>query len=194
MSKTPKKRILYSNYDISETFNDAAHYLLEEYGEDNDWNTIADIPENDIWEEVARMDNDSWSIFRDELSDFIQKNDSFLLMGTVELWTGKHAGGFIFSDIDELSKAWKDCEYIEFYDENGHMFLRCSHHDGTNLYEIKKISRRGLDYYDNRMYHDENEQSIHLRMFTCNNYTSLPHFAHTVYGCNKLEYKKEISA
>ncbi len=194
MTRTPKRRILYSNYDVSEAFNAAAQYLFDEYSENNDWKTIADIPENEIWDEVYQMDNDNWYDFRDELSDFIQKNDSFLLMGTVELWTGKHASGFIFSDIDELSHAWKDCDYIEFYDENGHLYLRCSHHDGTNLYEIKKISKRGMQYYDNKCYGDEYEQNIHQKMFTYSGYTSLPHFAHTVYGCNKLEYERRESA
>ena len=194
MSKTPKKRILYSNYDTTELFNDAARYLLNEYGNNNNWNIISDIPESEIWDTVNRMDNDNWASFRCELSEFIQKNDSFLLMGTVGLWTGRHAGGFIFSDIDELSKAWTNCDYIEFYDENGHLYLRCSHHDGTNLYEIKKISKQGMEYYSDKIDNDdENEKGIHQRMFSCNFYTMLPHFAHDVYGYNKLEYEKETT-
>lgn len=112
--KTPKKRILYSNYDISDLYDDAAQFLLEEHGEEWGWRTVKDIPDSKIWDEVYFTDECYREDFMLELKEFIDDNGTFLLIGSVGLWYGRRKGGFFFNSVDELSKAWKDCDYIEF--------------------------------------------------------------------------------
>lgn len=93
--------------------------------------------------------------------------------------------------MEMLSETTEDCDYIRIYDENGHLFLKCSHHDGTNLYEIKKVTKRGIDYIDkweSNWSDNRSEEYIHDQIMK--RYSVLPHFMHTVYGCPKIEYKK----
>lgn len=189
--RQPKKRILYSNYCLRDLYDDAAQYLLEEHGEEWGWRTVKDIPDNKIWDEVYFTDECYREDFLSELKDFINDNGTFLLVGSIGLWDGVHRGGFMFSSIDELGKAWKDCNYMEFYDENGHLYLRCSHHDGTNCYEIKKVTQAGIDYYEAKDDECWRDEIIRSRMWAANRLTALPHFAHTVYGCKKVEYESK---
>lgn len=65
-------------------------------------------------------------------------------------------------------KAMTDCDYFRIYDENGHMYLTCSHHDGTNHFEIKIVTEKG--------------------------YTVLPRFAEKIYGCKAREYEPMTKA
>lgn len=71
------------------------------------------------------------------------------------------------------------------------MNLKCSHHDGTNCYEIKKVTQAGIDYYKARDDECWRNEIIHERTFATNRLTGLPHFAHTVYGCKKVEYESQ---
>ena len=34
-----------------------------------------------------------------------------------------------------------------FYDKNGHLYLHCTHHDGSCLFEIKALTEQGYDYF-----------------------------------------------
>ena len=96
-------------------------------------------------------------------------------------------------DFEEmLNKAAKDCDYIHLYDKNGHLYLKCSHHDGTNYYEIKKVTDRGVEYLANwKDNWDDNrtEQYVHNQIME--RYSVLPHFGHKVYCWPKIEWKKE---
>lgn len=189
--RQPKKRILYSNYDISDLYDDAAQYLLDEHGEEWGWRTVKDIPENKIRDEAYYMEEMYWDDFKVELSRFIRTNGTFLLMGDIGLWYGTRRGGFMFNTFEELSKAWTDCDYIEFYDKNGHLYLECSHHDGTNCFEIKKVTEAGIKFYETRDEMCWRDEIIHQRMFAANRLTALPHYAHTIYGCRKVEFEKK---
>ena len=89
-----------------------------------------------------------------------------------------------------ITKAGKDCEYFHYYDVNGHFYLRCSHHDGTNLFEIRKVTEKGMDYYErweSAPYTDKrSERDIHKALI--DRYTVLPNYAHEVWGCKRREF------
>ena len=58
---------------------------------------------------------------------------------------------------------FKDCAYVKIWDENGHLYLTCSHHDGTCHFEIKEITDEGYEYYDRWNYGcDNRNRSIRL--------------------------------
>lgn len=87
---------------------------------------------------------------KDDLERFFNGESTWILQGTCGCWNGNHKVGMIFEDFEEmLNKAAKDCDYIHLYDKNGHLYLKCSHHDGTNYYEIKKVTDRGVEYLAN---------------------------------------------
>lgn len=182
-----KERIIYNNYDLWEDYaDDARAFLAEDYPEE-------DITDNSIWDEIYFQDNLNWEDEHERLKDFFTGHGYFMIRGYVGRWNGRHAAGYVFNDFDDMFyKAVKDCDYIKMWDENGHFYLQCSHHDGTNLFEIKRINYKAYEFIDNWSYSwndDRTEAEIHSIVWNSNFLSSLPHFAHTVYGCKKREGK-----
>ena len=86
-----------------------------------------------------------------------------LIVGTLQLWNGK-VNIADFGEFEYLyCKAIKDCDYLIIYEENGHFYLDCTHHDGKNHFEIREITDKGREYiarwnYSNRNYKKVCEQ------------------------------------
>lgn len=182
--REPIIRTIYNNYDLWSNYNEAAKEICIE-------NNILNPTDDDIWEEIYFQDNINWDGEKERLIDFFD-GSTWILQGYSGRWDGVHRGGYIFTDFMEMfEKATKDCEYIHIYDENGLMYLKCSHHDGTNLYMIKKITDKGIDYlerWEENWGDKRTEEYIHDQIMK--HYSVLPHFAHQIYGCPKTEYEK----
>lgn len=137
------------------------------------------------------MDSINWDADKEQLEEFFNDGSKWILQGNVGRWNGAFRGGFIFDNFMEMFyKAAKDCDYIKFYDINGHFYFMCSHHDGTNLFEIKKVTDAGIAYYERweEAWSDKrSEEYIHNKIME--KYSTLPHFAHKVYGVKKIEYQ-----
>lgn len=180
MRKQPKERVIYDNYDVSTMYDDARAFLLEEYDEE-------DITDSMIWDQVCLEDALNWDDEHERLKAFFTGHGYFLLMGSVGRWDGQYKAGYIFNDFDDMFyKATRDCDYVKLWDENGHFYLRCSHHDGTNIFEIKRITYKAIDFIENQK-NDKSEAEKHNIIFNSNFLSSLPHFAHYMYGCPKRE-------
>lgn len=184
--KQAKERILYQNYELD--YDGAKEWLienhLEEYPDEVEWEPT----EQEIYDEAYFLDGVYWGDFEANFKNFFDSH-TFILQGTIGTWRGKAKGGYIFDSFNELSKAWDDCEYVKIYDENGHLYIKCSHHDGTNHYEIRMLNEKGYDYADRHYYDDEEE--VHDKLMK-NPYSVLPDVAHIVYGCPKREYIDKI--
>ena len=184
--KEAKRRTIYNNYDLWEDyFEDAKEYLVENGADEED------ITDEEIWSEIYFQDELNWEAEKEMLNNFFE-GATWILQGYSGRWNGRCKGGYIFTDFEDMFyKAVKDCDYIHIFDENGHLFLKCSHHDGTNIYEIKKMTQQGIDYLD-RWSWDWNdkrtEEYVHDKIME--RYSVLPHYAHLVFGCKRVEYKK----
>ena len=174
------KHTLYSNYYGWISEDEIKHYLWEcEYVDH-----IDEVTDDMIYEEMYHLEEMYWDDFSYELKHFFDKGNAWLLTGTLGLWDGKCKGGFIFKTFDEFCKCLNDCCYIEITDNKGHLEIKCSHHDGTNHFEIKRISDFGWEWYNNHCY-DFYDEELHTKMWNNNFMTSLPHFARDVYGCKE---------
>ena len=179
MQKKPKERIIFDNYDICATFDAAKENLIEQGNEDPS--------DDEVWEEVYSQENDAWECEKDVLKSIFD-NGMFLAVGICGRWNGSFAGGFTFDSWDSLARQlFKDCDYFKFWDENGHFYIQCAHHDGTHSVEIRQLTRKGIEYYDNWNYgpwSDKRfERQIHEKLFEDSHYSHLIHFAHRMYGC-----------
>lgn len=175
------KHTIFNNYYSADAAQDAREYLFEELATEKGWSSADDIPDELVWDEIYFIQEMNWDDTKIELEHFFDGGD-FLVYGTFGGWRGRQAAGKIIHNFLELAEAWKDCDYINLYDENGHFYIECSHHDGTNLYEVKRITNKGMELLDPWNEHD---QETHEKIFNCNLFSALPHFAHTVYGCKK---------
>jgi len=125
------------------------------------------------YEEINGVD---WNEAKWLLDRFIYKSNTLLLTGNVGTWQGQRRGGFVFDTFEELSKAWENCDFLEIYEENGHLYIDCSHHDGGNSYEIKELTDKGWDYWNDHE-GDMSEEELHTKLWNSNFFTKLPRFS-----------------
>lgn len=187
--RIPKERVIYDNYDLWGSLADVARERLEEANYNNDLEE--DPSENEIWEEIYFYDRINWSDAIEDLKQWFV-GYQYMIRGYVGRWNGTFAAGTVFTDIEKaIREAITDCDYIKIWDENGHFYLKCSHHDGTNLFEIKKIRPKGsvfLEKWECDFEDPRTEEEIHSIIWNSNFLSALPHFAAQMYGCKRREY------
>ena len=174
------KHTLYSNYYgwISE---DDLRMSILDCGIVDDEKEITDEM---IWDEMRFLEEEYWNDISYELKSFFDKGNAWLLTGSIGRWDGNYRGGYIFNTFEGFCECLKDCDYVEITDNKGHLEIKCSHHDGTNFYEVKRVSDFGCEWYDNHLW-DMYDEELHTKMWNNNFMTSLPHFARDIYGCKE---------
>lgn len=70
-----------------------------------------------------------------------------VLEGTAGLWNGPKEGGTVSRVGDLIERAMQEDNRIEWIAETGSIHIEASHHDGTNTWDIRLLSRKGEDYY-----------------------------------------------
>ena len=181
--KQPVERVIYDNYDLWSRYEEAARENIA-------INTGRSEPdENAIWKEIYDLDELEWDDAKAILESFFAKG-TWIIQGMIETWRGCRKGGKIFHDFNSLfNEATKDCDYVKIWDENGHLYLKCSHHDGTHMFEIKRLNSKGVSYLEHweQNWDDKRtEREVHDKLMS--KYSVLPNFMATVYGCQKIKY------
>ena len=162
-----KRRILFSNY-YHDMFSDeniewAKQGMFEEGIEETDEN---------IDDYIYRENEFDWNCFKDNLECFIKGKNDLLVTGTLGLWYGRREGGKIIKNMFELFELFKDCDYIKFEEENGHLYITASHHDGTNYYEVKELTDKGEEYASNHYW--DSDREVHTTIWNSNFLSRLP--------------------
>lgn len=191
VQKIPVERVIYDNYDLWKTYPDEEikEYFMEENGYEED-----EITDEMIWKERYFLNETNWEEEKERLKKFFLNGNKWILFGTVGRWDGLYRAGTLFDTFDDFFyKATSDCNYWKFYDENGHLYLTCSHHDGTCCYEIKEVTDKGVQYFDNWEYNWDDKRSeeyVHTQII--NKYSRLPRYMEKVFGCKRYEYKPTL--
>ena len=83
----------------------------------------------------------------------------------------------------------KDCDYVKVWSENGHLYVQASHHDGTHNVELKLITDKGWETYDNWLcsncgasLDDKNRYQVFEMIFDYNLFSNLPRVEKVVCG------------
>ena len=163
--KTKKEHVLYDNYDIDgymETVKE--DYEEDEVSDEFLYETVNEL----LYEDWLQLMEDIEEVFGDRLA---------IAVGTVGLWTGTHAGGKVDKVKNLIMSLMTDCDYAKIVDEDGHLYITCSHHDGTHHMEIKMLTEKGEKAFDNWNYDPYNCKTLqeeHNTLFTNNFFSSLP--------------------
>lgn len=174
------KHTLYSNYYGWISEDEIRQYLWDcEYIDHLD-----EATDDMIYNAMYELERMYWDDISCELKHFFDKGDAWLLTGSIGRWDGNYRGGYIFNTFEEFCECFKDCGYIEIVDNKGHFEVKCSHHDGTNFYEVKRVSDFGCEYFGTHSWELSLEE-VFTKMWNNNFMTSLPHFARDVYGCKE---------
>ncbi len=182
-----KERTIFSNYDPDDYREDAIETCK--------LNDI-ELTENNIYDMISEQEQEIWNLEKERIDEIFADN-SVIASGSVERWNGRHSGGQMYSSFDEFFSSFtKDCDYIHLWDENGHFYVECSHHDGTNCCEIKLVTSTGKNFYENWNYDYDrrlrrySEWEMLDKIFNNSKYSQLPRFAAKAYGCPEREYEK----
>ena len=174
-----KTTILYDNTDLRSLFPDARDYLFDTYGEERGWESENDIPDDLVYAEAADMDRMNWEDFYEDLEHVLSRG-CYLITGTCGRWNGPSNGGKFIHSASELFDCIRHLDYIKIYDENGHLKILGYHHDGSDSYEIKRLTDKGYELaYRNYFAHD---RELHEAIMNCNIYSALPYIAKRLYG------------
>ena len=160
--KIVKERIIFNNYDIEDDGYDC-------YG-------------NDMW-------YDFWEQTLEELEELFEYG--VVMFGSVGRWNGVFEGGRVFESIREaVNYAIRDCDYVKIYDENGHLYITCSHHDGTCHFELKALNKDAMDFYDRWNYGTDSRTERQCIEQIVKRHSKLPQASHKLYGCKAREWEE----
>ena len=185
--KLAKERIIYDNYDLWEKYPDADLIeMARECGwiDEDEEPTESDINEWRHWE-----DENNWECTKEDLTRFFE-DETVGFFGEVGRWDGVYSGADVGEFWKLFNDATEDCWYWKIYDENGHLYLTCSHHDGTCHFEIRLVSDQGRQYLENWEYswNDKRKPSqIYNQLYK--RYSTLPRYAQKMWGCKAREYE-----
>lgn len=137
MPKPKQKEIVYfDNYDM-DGYEEIARESLSEDGSV----TPDELDVRDVAYDYMQEDWDDLETRIDNILD----GDNIIVKGSVGRWNGTNYGYETYPDwrtfIEEFGK---DCDYFKVYSDKGHLYVRCSHHDGNNFCEVKRLTERGL--------------------------------------------------
>lgn len=161
------RQIIWSNYynDMftQEAIEDAKEYLLEEKEE---------VTEEDIETYIYNQNDCDYEVISDYIKYQFNNKGKLLAVGTVGRWDGTFAGGRIINTFRELLDLFEHCDCIKFEDDNGHLYVTGSHHDGSIKIEVKELTKKGEDYADRHDW-DMSDRELHKKLWNSNNYTRL---------------------
>lgn len=148
-AKKVKSIVLFDNYNGYD-FEDMKKSLAECNECD-----IKSITDNEVWDAISEEEDEMYSNAKWELKSIFGDNEKVIVCGSCGTWRGKFDAMNIFDNIEKaLYACVKDCDYIKIEVEGRKVKVKSSHHDGTNYFEIKKVTDKGKRLYDNWNYQD----------------------------------------
>ena len=186
--KESKKHIIYSSdpYDFNE--EEMRESWLES-AEVNDWEIPEDGPsDDDLWQEWYEQNEREWDYIKCEVK-YHDERGSYLIIASLGLWNGRFDGGKIIDGY--LSEAIGACfeDYNKVYWQNKNLKVKAIHHDGTNHFIIKKLTDRGIEFYNNH-YYDYDDRTMHQKLFKDAHYSHSVDFFARIYGW--VKDRKEV--
>lgn len=170
---------VYDNYYSLDREKTVREYLFDDYADEKGWNSPEDIPDERVFDEMDFQDREQWDDIKTELAILFSKN-IYLLTGTCGRWNGPAQGGKFIRSVNDLLSCIDHLDYIRIFDRNGHLYIHGSHHDGSDDYELKRLTGKGCELaYNNCFAHD---RRLHNTIMSSNFYSALPRYAQRVYG------------
>ena len=167
-----KEKVLYSNYYEDLMSEEEAREILEEMGNEN-------ISEQDIYCLINEQNDLDWSDFINEFEKYLL-DKWYVATGTCGLWYGKVEVGKVIPGINTFMSLIQDCDYVRIVDIDGRLIVKCSHHDGTDCYELRELNDRGFDFYVNKENITNKEMCETLFK---KYYSKRPRIFEKLYGC-----------
>lgn len=163
------------NYDLSDYDRDEMKGVYEE--------CCDETPSDELLEEyIQDTNNDYLDDIRAEIECHEKNHDSktYVIIGNLGLWYGRVEGGKI---IEGLWNSLRQCfeDYNKIYEENGRLKVTAHHHDGTNFFQIKELTKRGEDFAERHKW-DMSDRELHKKLFNDSHYSRNVRMFKELYG------------
>ena len=158
--------VFYDNYDLDDMFEETKKELL-----DSETYTEDELTDYVVWNCVYDIDAENFNNIFQEIENWAD-NNQVLFIGSVARWNGTFAGGEIGDFSTLFTEAIEDCDFYKIWEEDNILNLKCSHHDGTNYFEIRILTNEGLNLYEDWLYDDDDtlsdlsEREIHQKLLS----------------------------
>ena len=101
-----------------------------------------------------------WDEFMSELDEYEYNNDTeCVVIGSVGRWNGRFNIEVSYFDTlkDAILKCIEKCDYYTITVEDGVIHITARHHDGSNKFEIRKLTKLGIEAYEEEYAFDQND-------------------------------------
>lgn len=136
-------------YTICDTMETPDYSSYLEYCEANEFEPQGENS-NDYWDFVSDCRTMEIEDMRDNMKYSKQCNEPVLITGSLGLWNGSPS---IYPTrcetlYEAIQRCFGSCDDLKVEYENGVVYVKAYHHDGTNCFEIHKLSKKGIDATD----------------------------------------------
>lgn len=174
-----KETVLYDSYYSIEKEEAIRDFLFEVYADEEGWKSKTDIPARRISDETNFQDGEIRRDVKESLNTIFE-NDCYLLTGYCGTWRGALDGGCFIRSLNDFMNVIRHLDDIRIIDRNGHLIIEGSHHDGSDRYELKRLTRKGYALSDKYCF--AKGRKLHNTLMSCNFYSALPYLAKRIYG------------
>ena len=181
MKKT-KEIVLYDDTENYKKFDETRDFLFEVYADENGWACKENIPDDEVYKEIDFQNQETWRDLKDALENSF-KTRYYLMTGTCGRWNGNFDGGTFITCYRDFQSMIQHLDNIKVIDRNGHLIIEGYHHDGSDRYELKRLTRQGYEYADRNYF--AHDRKLHSTIMNCNFFSALPRIAQRVYDKKK---------
>lgn len=174
-----KEITIYDTYSRFEREDETREWLFELCAEEEGWESPDDIPETRVFNEISFQNDIDWRELENELESIFEE-DYYLMTGYCGTWRGKISCGCFIHSLRDFLKAIEHLDDVRIIDRSGHLIVEGSHHDGSDKYELKRLTHKGYLLADSNYF--ARDKDLHETIMNNNFYSALPHFAKRVYG------------
>lgn len=172
-----KEIVIFDSHYNTEIDKATREILIECYPEEG-WTSPEAIPDKRVLEEIDYQNGEMWQDIIDCFNALFDEN-CYILTGYFGSWRGNLDGGKFITSTDDLFDVIQHLENIKLIDRSGHLIIEGSHHDGSDRYELKKLTRKGYELASNNYF--ANDRKLHNTIMKSNFYSALPHFTKSLY-------------
>ena len=172
--KPNQEIVLYDSTHYSDRYAETQQELFERFAEEYDWDFIEDVPVDMIHDEMNFHEELDYQYFKEKFTQLLNRGRC-LLVGTCGRGNGPAKGGKFIHSFGDLLSVIQHLDYLKITDVDGHLYINGYHHDGSDSYEIKQLTRKGSQYADSNYF--AHSRKLHETIMQNNFFSKLPRLA-----------------
>jgi hypothetical protein len=102
------------------------------------YESLKNCSESELIDAMYRYNANDLDFIRDDL-DRVVSSAGIIAIADLGLWNGRRQGYKMINSGSLSDCLYSDCDYVEFYVENGKFLATMTHHDGTNYVEFRGV-------------------------------------------------------